>query len=467
MFLSLLLFLIPFASALVAWNFPNKRLAFVLSLLPLALLAWGHSQWLGTELKLPWFPALSIDFHLKIDPLSLVFISLTALIVPIAIASTRSSDVALPGLFYALILIVQGFLLGFFMARDLVLFTLLYEAMLIPLYFIIAQGGKSEQRAAFQFILYMIAGSALLVAAVLALFAVKGTFNLDLLAQGKGYAAWIAAIFFLAFAVKTPLFPLHGWLPEAYTRAPTAGSILLSALLSKAGVYGFMRIGTELFPEHLQTWGPLLLALAITGVLYAGFAAWMQNDYKRLIAYSSFAHVNFILAGLFVWGSEVGFTGAVLQSFNHGITIAALFLVAGWLEERIGTTQFAQFSGLAKFLPTLAWLTLFFVLSSVALPGTNNFIGEVLILFALFLKNPWAAAILGTTVILSVIYMLRWMQKLYFGAPNPLNKTYVDIHGKELLIALPLIVLTLWVGLYPKPFLTVLQPILAQLEKSP
>ena len=268
---------------------------------------------------------------------------------------------------------------------------------------------------------------------------------------------WVAAIFFLAFAVKTPLFPFHGWLPDAYYEASPSGSILLAAILSKAGIYGFVRIGLELFPSYLTAWSPILLALAITGVFWGAFAAWRQNDYKRLIAYSSFSHVNFILVGLFVW-NQTAEVGSVLQAFNHGITITALFLVAGWLETRLRTTSMGAGSGLAKYLPNLCWLTLFFVLSSVALPGMNNFIGELLILFGLFNHSMWLAALLGLTVILSVVYMLRWMQKVYFETPSPTQTTYKDIRVKELLIALPLMVLILWIGLYPTPLLKQIEP---------
>ncbi len=441
-----------------------KGLAFLLSLIPLVLLVWGHDKWIGTQIQYPWLPSLSIEFHLSIDALSLVFLYLTAIIIPISLLAIPANQISNPLAFYLLILLLEMLLIGFFTARDLVLFTLFWEAMLIPLYFIISMwGGAKRQSAALKFLLYMIAGSALMIAAVLALYFAEGasTFNLDALtkiAQSTPYAPWLAAIFMLAFAVKTPLFPFHAWLPDAYCEAPTSGTILLSALLSKAGIYGILRIGMELFPDILKAWSPLLLSLSIVGVFYGGFAAWMQSDFKRLIAYSSFSHVNFILVGLFVW-QQPAQQGAILQAVNHSVTITGLFLVAGWLEYRIRTTSLLEDSGLAKFLPHLCWLTLFFVLSSVALPGLNNFIGEILILFGLFREHPWAAATLALTVILSVIYMLRWMQSTYFGEPTFFQNHWVDIKGKEFAIALPLILLILWIGIYPQPVLNLIKPI--------
>jgi NADH-quinone oxidoreductase subunit M len=462
------LFIAPFIASLMILIIPGmtakkiKGLAVTLSLIPLAMLIYEHGNWIGSKIDYNWLPLLSINFHLTVDALSLVFLYLTAVIVPISLLAMQSSRVTSPKVFYALILFLQGLLIGFFTARDLALFTIFWEAMLLPLYFIITiWGGAQRQAAAFTFLIYMIAGSALMVAAVLALYIDNGanTFDIDVLsktAAAAPHAAWLLAIFLLAFAVKTPLFPFHAWLPEAYCQAPTTGTILLSALLSKAGIYGILRIGIGFFPDLLKEWSPMLLGLAITGVFYGGLAAWMQNDFKRLIAYSSFSHVNFILVGLFAWHQPAE-TGAILQALNHGITITALFLVAGWLEERLGSTAMTTAGGLAKYLPSLCWLTLFFVLSSVALPGTNSFIGELLIFFGLFGVYPWLTAFLGLTVVLSVIYMLRFMQKIYFEEPTTFQKSWIDIKGREIAIALPLIALILWIGIYPAPVLKQIQ----------
>lgn len=476
---------LPFLMSFAAFFFPSisgrnfKRAAVYMSLIPLLLLlSYGYGSWIGEEVRVTWIAPLSIEFYLRVDSLSLLFVTLSLVIIPVALIALRSDSLLYPRTFYGLVLLLQGLLIGFFTARDLALFTIFWEAMLFPLYFIITiWGGPSGKTAALKFLIYMIAGSALMIAAVLSLYFSSGaeTFDLDILAGTASkapYAAWSCAIFLLAFSVKTPLFPFHAWLPDVYCEAPMTGTVLLSALLSKAGIFGIIRIGIGLFPAYMQEWSSVLLGLSIAGVLYGGLAAWMQKDFKRLIAYSSFSHVNFILVGLFVW-NQTAHEGAILQALNHGVTIAGLFIVAGWLQERIGTTDMTPFSGLAKYLPQLCWLTLVFVLSSVALPGTNNFIGELLILFGLFGVHPWLTPVVGLTVILSVIYMLRWMQSVYFDVPAPFKHQWVDIKRRELLIALPLVALIFWIGIYPAPALKLIESAVirnefavAQLEES-
>ncbi|MCE2983125.1 MAG: NADH-quinone oxidoreductase subunit M, partial [Parachlamydia sp.] len=347
--------------------------------------------------------------------------------------------------------------------------TLFWESILIPLFFMITiWGGSKKYAAALKFLVYMLAGSFLLIVAVIALYLTQGSFDLNQLilsASTHPHASWLAAIFLLAFAVKTPLFPFHGWLPDTYFQTSTSGTIFLSALLSKAGVYGFLRIGAGLFPEQLQLWSPWLLGLSVAGVLYGALAAWRQSDYKKILAYSSLSHVNFILVGLFVW-NEAAQQGALLQAFNHGITITALFLAAGWLEDRVQTTALGPQRGLARYMPLLAWTTLFFVLSSVALPGTNNFAGELLIFFGLFQVHPFLTALLGLLVILSVVYMLRFMQKIYFEEPVPYQERWIDLKGSELAIALPLILIILWIGFYPMTVLRQIQPPAVKMENA-
>jgi len=462
------LFFFPLVAAvlmLVPSPLPDKglkRQAVLFSLVPLLILISFRTDILGASFQKAWFPALGIQFYLTVDSLSLIFLFLTAIIIPISLFSVNRVELSSPRFFYCLVFLLQSFLIGFFCAQDLVVFTLFWEAMLLPIYFIIGIWGKGAARqTALKFLIYMLAGSVFFIAAVLALYfggetqMGSGTFDmasLVLIAEKIPHAKWIFFALLLAFAVKTPLFPFHAWLPDSYQNASTPGTILLSAVLSKAGIYGIARILIPFFPTLFQEWGKLLFILALVGVLYGGLAACVQKDFKRLIAYSSFSHVNFILAGLFIW-QGVAYSGAILQAFNHGITMAGLFLVAGWLELRLGSTQMGQVSGLAKFTPRLCWLTLVFVLSSVALPGTNNFVGEILILFGAFKTFPWLTPILGLTVILSVVYSLRFMQKIYFEAPVKHQPTWVDLNRRELCVALPLVFLIFWIGIYPSPIL--------------
>ncbi len=467
----LLLFAYPFVAAAVTLGGATialknlKIYAIILSLLPLILLLSDPVGWIGAEINYVWIPALSINFHLNVDALSLLFLCLSAFVVPLALTLAPKNKTAGAPFFYSLIFVLQGLLIGFFTARDLALFTIFWEAILLPLYMLIAYFGDTEgPKIALKFLIYMLAGSALMVAAVLALYFLSQnhSFDIALLAQSAAqlpHAAWICAIFMLAFAVKIPMFPFHAWLPNTYYQAPTAATILLAALLSKAGVYGLFRISWELFNPFMVLWSPWLVSLAIVGVIYGGLAAWWQNDFKRLLAYASFSHLNFILLGLFMV-DQIAHSGAILQSINHGITITALLLASSWLAQRLGTTDMQEAGGLAKIFPKLCWFTLLFILAYMALPGTNNFVGELLILFGLFEQQPLVAVIAGATTLLTVIYMLRAMQKIYFGIPASLqNHKYVankpDLSVLEVILAGILTMTIIALGLYPLPIVQI------------
>ncbi len=467
----LILFTIPFVMAVLLSILPIssekilKKIAVGFSTIPLLILLSQHTHLVGANIDYNWIPTLSIRFHLNVDALSLIFLYITCFIIPISLTIAPVSR-----LFYSLVFILQGLLIGFFTAADLALFTIFWEAMLLPLYFIInLWREKKHSSAAMQFLIYMIAGSVFMIAAVLSLYFSATTFDIKSLAtiaQNVPHAALIGAVFFLAFAVKAPLFPFHAWLPDAYCAAPASGTILLSAILSKAGIYGILRVGIPFFPMLIQQWGPVLLGLSITGVLYGALAAWAQNDFKRLLAYSSFSHVNFILVGLFIW-SDLAHTGAIIQTVNHAVVITGLFMMGSYLEREIKTTSITEMSGVASFLPKLCWLTLFFVLASVAVPGTNNFVGELLIFLALFNQNiPWLTPLLGLSIILSVIYMLQWMKKSFFGPAAPPDKNYTDIKAKQMLVALPLVILILWIGIYPAPLISTAQNALAAIMEA-
>lgn len=441
------LFLIPLIGAGWTAYLKNKVLAVIFSLAPLVMLILGAASYFE-GFNYAWFPPLSIDFSLKLDNLSLIFLILTAIVVPITIIISKPNS-------YALILLLEGLLIGFFTAGDLVIFTIFWEAMLLPLYFLINLGNKPEKyKASLKFLIYMFAGSVLMVISLIAIYLENHTFDIISL-HGMTENALIFALFALAFAVKTPLFPFHAWLPDTYDQAPTSGTILLSALLSKAGIYGFIRIGAGLFPQTMALYSLPLTALAIFGALYGGFAAYRQTNFKKIIAYSSFSHVNFILAGIFI-GTTTALDGAILQSFNHGIIITGLFLVSGWLEMRLNSTSIYSAGGMAKYFPRLCWLSLIFVLASIALPGTNGFVGEILILFGIFTSSKWLAAILALSVIIGAAYMLRYMQTLYFNAPTRLPLNQHDIDLKSILIASPLVLVIFWIGIYPSTLLNLI-----------
>lgn len=462
------LFFLPFVSALFALLFvSSKRWAFVLSMLPLVLFALCGTSWIGQSVDTIWLQNLSIHFHIAVDSLSFIFLWLVYAIVPIAVLASNPTEKHKA--FYSLLLLVQGLAAGFFMAQDLVFFTFFFEAMLIPLYFLImGWGGKKRAAAAVKFIVYMVAGSTLMIMALLSLYFSAGSFDLVAISKKSAHlstAPILTAIFLLAFLVKTPIFGLHAWLADAYCEAETAGSILLSAVLSKAGIYGIIRICMGLFPAVTAEWSPVLVLIAIIGVLYGALAAWGQTDFKRLIAYSSLSHINFVLAGLFVWNYTAQ-SGAILQAVNHSITISGLFLVAAWLSERVGTTQFDALSGLAAYLPRLCWLTLFFVLSSIALPGLNNFVSELMLLLGVFSDSPWYALLLGSTVILSVLYMLKFQQNLYFEVACKKQESFTDIGSRELMAAMPLVLVVVWLGIYPKPALEVIEPAAQSIVKE-
>lgn len=450
-----LFILFPIAGAFLSFApFRFNRIFLVLwSLLPLLLLFFGNEQ----TITMPWISALSIQFSLKMDGISRLFLYLTSIVIPLVIFTAKEES-SLGWVF-----LTQGLLAGFFLANDLVLFTLFWESMLLPIFFLLLiYGGSGRQRASMRFLIYMLAGSCLLIASILALYltSTPHTFSMEQLALHKGsFAPWVLAIFLLAFAVKTPLFPFHAWLPDAYAEASTSGTIVLSALLSKAGIYGIYRIGYGFFPELMATYSLPLLGLAIFGVLYGGFVAWRQMDFKRLIAYSSFSHVNFILAGLFAT-QAIAHQGAMIQVFNHGITITALFLLCGWLADRLSSYSLNAGGGLATLMPQMAWSALFFTLASVALPGTSNFIGEVLILFGIFLQNYWLTALLGLSLILSAAYMLRFYHHLFFGPTKGVNHKLADLSKSEWAPFLVLIFLVLLIGLYPSVLLKMIEGIL-------
>jgi NADH-quinone oxidoreductase subunit M len=358
-------------------------------------------------------------------------------------------------------------MLGVFMSLDFVLFYILWEAMLIPMYLLIAiWGGPRKIYASIKFFLYTLAGSVLLLVAIIALYLKNGSFSIPMM-MGQDYSSvfqiYVFLAFFLAFAIKVPMFPFHTWLPAAHVEAPTAGSVVLASVLLKMGTYGFLRFCLPITPEASITFMPYVLWLSIAGIIYGGFTALAQSDMKKLIAYSSVGHMGFVTLGIFVFNVH-GIEGALLQMINHGITTGALFIIVGMIYERTHSRELAMAAGVGKFMPIYVTFLGFFSLSSLAFPGTNSFIGEFLVLAGAFSKTKIVAAFAIPGAVLAAAYMLRMLQKVVWGGENNPDQSYLlDLNVREIITLAPLLFFVLWIGLNPAPFLDVMHTSVANL----
>ena len=412
-----------------------------------------------------WIEEWGISWKLGVDGISLFLVVLTGVLFPIAFAGPKvKRDVKS---YVAWMLVLEGACLGSFLSLDLLLFFLFFELTLVPMYFIIAGWGyENRVYASLKFFLYTLFGSAFMLVGMLALVFLSAdggeiTFDLVDLADRQAIAAttarWIFAAFALGFAVKVPLFPVHTWLPDAHTEAPTAGSVILAGVLLKLGTYGLVRFGLYLFPEASVDLAPVLLTLAVIGIIYGALVAAVQRDLKRLVAYSSVAHLGFIVLGTFAFTSQ-GLTGSVLQMVNHGISTGALFLLVGMIYERRHTRQIAELNGLWKSMPVLGSVFVAVMLSSVALPGLNGFVGEFLILVGTFVTHRWWAVVAAGGVILAAVYLLWAFQRVFMGEPTEENQGLPDMTWRERGVMLPLLVLIVFLGVYPKPVLDRIEP---------
>jgi NADH-quinone oxidoreductase subunit M len=447
----------------------SRWLSLLVTLAVLALALWlfvaaqgGDGGWLLYE-DYPWIPYFGIRYILGLDGISLLLVLLTAITQALAVIVSwrRKYQVAI---FYSMLLFMEAGILGVFLALDLFLFYLFWEVMLLPMFFLIGVWGHERRvYAAIKFFIFTMAGSLLMLLAVIAMYILHGrqtgdfTFALAALqhtAIPAGLEPWLFGAFVLAFAVKAPLLPLHTWLPDAHTEAPTAGSLDLAGLLLKTGLYGLLRIAFPLFPEMTQAVLPLLAALAIAGIFYAAWIAYAQTDSKRLVAYSSVAHVGFMMLGLCAWDA-MAVEGSVLQMFNHGITTGALFIMIGMIQHRAETREIGKLGGLWARVPVLSAFFLFFAMASLGLPGLNNFVGEILILLGTFRVNPLWGALGMAGVLFAAAYMLRLVQGVLWGTPGPVHDAtcWPDLGAREVLVLAPLAILVLFLGLYPEPFL--------------
>jgi NADH-quinone oxidoreductase subunit M len=408
------------------------------------------------------------------DGLGLLMVLLTTLLTPISILSTWDSVQERVKGFMLFFLGLEVGMLGVFLATDLVLFFVFWEFTLVPMYFLIGMwGGERRVYAAIKFFIFTMAGSVLMLLAILYMGLQVGTFYLpDLIAGRASFASaslllWLA--FAAAFAIKVPMWPFHTWLPDAHVEAPTAGSVILAGVLLKMGTYGFLRFNLPLFPEITLAAAPWMAALAVIGIIYGAFVSYSQRDLKKLVAYSSVSHLGFVMLGIFALNAQ-GISGAILQMVNHGLSTGALFLIVGMLYERRHTRELAAFGGVWKITPLLGGLTLIVALSSAGLPGLNGFVGEFTILVGAFgssaIGSPWFAGVATIGVILAAVYLLFMFEKVFLGAvDNPENAGLKDISLREVLMLLPLLVLIFWIGLYPQPFLDLINPTAMQLEQ--
>ena len=406
-----------------------------------------------------WITSPPIHYSLGVDGISLPLILMTAALMPLCVLISWESIVTRVRTFMAVLLVMETAMLGVFAALDFVLFYVFWEAMLIPMYLIIGVwGGPNRLYAAIKFFLYTLAGSVLLLVAILVLYFYGGhTFDVMALSQVTYPAVvqqWLFFAFFAAFAVKVPMFPFHTWLPDAHVEAPTAGSVILASVLLKMGAYGFVRFSLPMLPDASQAMTPLMAILSITAIIYGAYMALAQVDLKKLIAYSSVSHMGFVTLGLFVMNQQ-GIEGAVLQMVNHGITTGALFLCVGIIYERTHSRLIADNVGLAKPMPRYATFLVIFALSSLGLPGTNSFVGEFLVLVGTFLWSKAAAALACLGIILAAAYLLYMVQRVVFGVALPRElPRLTDIGFREFGILLPLLLLVFWIGLFPNPLVS-------------
>jgi NADH-quinone oxidoreductase subunit M len=474
--LSVLIFS-PLAAAAVAALIRSERmlrlwtLAFTSALGLFSLRLWWRfdpKRWdfqFGDFAK--WIPSLGINYSVGIDGISLLLVLLTTLIMPLCVlASWRYIQTRVKE-FMICLLILETAMVGVFCALDFVLFFVFWEAMLIPMALLIGVwGGPRKIYAALKFFVYTMSGSVLLLVAIIALRIKTGSFSIpDLMGHSypPGFQLWIFLAFFISFAIKVPMFPFHTWLPAAHVEAPTAGSVLLASILLKMGTYGFLRFSLPITPDATAYFTPFILWLSVAAILYGGLTALAQTDLKKLVAYSSVAHMGFATLGIFAL-NQLGIQGAVLVMINHGVTTGALFIVVGIIYERLHTRDLAETAGMGKTMPIFALFAGVFALSSLAFPGTNSFIGEFLVMsggFKFARENPGFIAgmiCIVPGVVLAAAYMLRMLQKIaYGGTSNPDHSRVPDLGLREVLTLTPLLVFVFWIGLHPGPFTHVLE----------
>jgi NADH-quinone oxidoreductase subunit M len=471
-----MLILVPMIGAAVVALIPKTRHEIVTTLglgvsgATLALAVWLMTNFDKAEAgyqfgsKHQWISQFGVSWNLGVDGISLWLVVLTGILFPIAIFGPDERHERKN--YVAWLLLLEAGVMGVFLSLDLFMFFVFFEIVLVPMYFLIGGWGHGNKTySALKFFLYTMFGSALMLVASITLVALAKpklgmyTFDITQLAEaglGQTTARWLFLAFALAFSIKVPIFPLHTWLPDAHTDSPTAGSVILAGVMLKMGTYGLIRFGLFLFPEASSWFGPVMLTLGVIGIIYGALTAVVQKDLKRLVAYSSVAHLGFIVVGTYAM-TQQALSGSVLQMINHGVSTPALFLLVGWIYERRHTREIAELRGLQKMAPVFAGVFTIVMLSSIGVPGLNGFVGEFMILIGTFLTHRWWAVVAASGVILAALYLLWAYQRTFHGEPDA-GDSMEDLNFREKLAIAPLLILIVFMGVYPKPFLDRIDP---------
>ena len=420
--------------------------------------------------KKEWIAGLGIDYHMGVDGISVFFVLLSTFLTPLCVLASWESIRVRVKEYMIAFLVLETLMVGMFCALDFVLFYVFFEGVLLPMFLIIGiWGGERRVYSAFKFFLFTLTGSVLLLIALLTVYLEADTTDIPTLMRyvfPPGLQIWLWLGFFASFAVKIPMWPLHTWLPDAHVEAPTAGSVILAGVLLKMGAYGFLRFSLPMLPYASEFFTPLVYSLSIVAIIYTSLVALAQLDMKKLIAYSSVAHMGFVTIGIFTVTMQ-GVQGALVQMLSHGVLSAALFLCVGVVYDRVHTRDIARYGGLVHRMPVYAFVFMIFMLGTVGLPGTSGFVGEFLVLVGAFRVNTWVAVLAATGIILTAAYMLYLYRRVFFGVLEKADlKNILDLNMREVFVFAPLVIATLWIGIYPGPFLEVMDASVANLVEQ-
>jgi NADH-quinone oxidoreductase subunit M len=435
----------------------------------LSVFATAHTESSLTTVDLPMAGSIGAGFSLYLDGLSSLLILLTTFLTPIIILSAFNRTYRRPHVFYGLIMLMEMALIGVFTARDGLMFYIFWELALIPIYFICGLWGSTNKiPITFKFFVYTLLGSLFMLVALITVYLATPaphSFSFEALNAVKmshAMETWVFLAFFIAFAIKIPIFPFHTWQPDTYTTAPYQGSMLLAGIMLKMGIYGILRFIIPMCPTALAEWGWIAILMSVTGIVYASIIAIRQDNLKRMIAYASIAHVGLIAAGAFVINSQ-GIRGATLQMISHGVNVVGLFAIVEMIQVRFKTRKISDLGGIASKAPVMAAFFMIIILGTVALPLTNGFVGEFLLLLGIFKYQPWIAAIAGSTIIFTAVYLLWMYQRVMLGKPNATLPEFSDLSTREIFVLSPLVVMIFWIGIYPATFLKIAEPALMKI----